>query len=269
MADVGKSQHLRFVFPEDEAHSAYRVQELFLEIAIQFTPQPRDLHIDHVIQWGVTHDLLPDLAREHLSRNNRAAIQAEDIRAGRIPARSTQVFLPPRVAVRPSNSRVRSAMRNDEAAGGRLRAHESANARKQLSKRKRLYQVVIGARVQAEHAVLDGVSRGKNQNRTLKTSSSHIAQHFQAAPRRKHQVEKNKVEVKTAYGGERVFSSGRKGYRVTLPLQPLGNCVRQLTFVFNQQDVQEPALTLPKNVQASRPCAPGVKGKCQENVRFL
>ena len=38
MADVVISQHLRFVFPQNEPHPAHGVQQLLLEVAIQLAP---------------------------------------------------------------------------------------------------------------------------------------------------------------------------------------------------------------------------------------
>ena len=162
----------------------------------------------------------PQFNSRYSSRSNSRAVSSN--------------FLPPRVAVRASNSTIKSAIRNDEGAAGRLRRIRARIRASNSAKRKRLYQVVVRSRVQAEHSIFNGIPRSENQNRNIETSSSHISQYFQTAAAGKHHVEQNQVEVKTAYRRKRIFAAGRKGNRVALPLQPLSNCLRQLAFVFNQ-----------------------------------
>src|ERR1700679_1715314 len=67
MADVVISQHLRFVFPQHKSYPAHGMQQLFLKVSVQLTTEAGDLDIDHVIERGITHHLLPDFPRQHLS----------------------------------------------------------------------------------------------------------------------------------------------------------------------------------------------------------
>ena len=41
-----------------------------------------------------------------------------------------------------------------------------------------------------------------------------------------------------AHGGECVLPAGGEIDRIALPVEPLGNCLSQLAFVFNQQNVE-------------------------------
>ncbi len=116
--------------------------------------------------------------------------------------------------------------------------HERANTSQQFSKREGLYQVVVRSRVQTDYAIFDGIPRGEDQNRNVQAGSSHIAQYFQTTAGGEHQVEQNEVEVKTAYGRERVFTIRRKGNFVTLPVQAFRYSIRQLPFILNQQNIQ-------------------------------
>src|SRR5206468_5946050 len=64
----------RFTFPDDESHSAHRVNQSFETVRIDFAPEPRHLHVDDVVERCRPARLSPDVSREHLARDEVALV---------------------------------------------------------------------------------------------------------------------------------------------------------------------------------------------------
>src|SRR5436190_133119 len=65
-------------YAQDEPHAPNRVNEARVSFRVDLLPQARDLHIDHIIERGRASWLFPDLAREHLPRDE-AALMAKEV----------------------------------------------------------------------------------------------------------------------------------------------------------------------------------------------
>src|SRR5438067_7774483 len=64
-------------FAQDEPNAPDRVNEPRMPFDIDFLPQASDLHIDHVVERGRASWLFPDLARQHLARDEVALMPKE------------------------------------------------------------------------------------------------------------------------------------------------------------------------------------------------
>jgi hypothetical protein len=70
---------------------------------------------------------------------------------------------------------------------------QGANARAQLVERERLDQVVVGARVQASHAVGDGVAGGEHEDRRAVAAAAHAPAHLEPVHVRHGHVQDDEV----------------------------------------------------------------------------
>jgi hypothetical protein len=68
-------------------------------------------------------------------------------------------------------------------------------ARGQFRERKRLHHVVVGAAVEAGHAIVDGIFRGQHQHRERRFTRTDIAQHLESGSAGKHQIQDHGVIV--------------------------------------------------------------------------
>ena len=106
----------------------------------------------------------------------------------------------PRHTSREAGSSARSAKRRRCA--GRLDApQQRAQAREQLAQREGLDQVVVGAGIEAGHAVVDRVARGEHQDRRAVAGLAHAPADLEAVDVRHGDVEDDGVEL---LGGETV-----------------------------------------------------------------
>jgi hypothetical protein len=73
-------------------------------------------------------------------------------------------------------------------------SQEGADAGLQFGEVERFRQVVVGARVQARHTVLQSVQRGQHQQRQRRLRRAYPLQHRQAVDHRQPEVEHGDVE---------------------------------------------------------------------------
>jgi hypothetical protein len=75
------------------------MQKLLLEVVIELTPEPCNLHVNHIIQRGVAHHLLPYLPRKHFPRNDCAAVLQKVFEQVELPRCQLELFAASRSGV--------------------------------------------------------------------------------------------------------------------------------------------------------------------------
>ncbi len=144
------------------------------------------------------------------------------------------------------------AVLDERRLAGRAAARERAHARLQLLERERLGEIVVGAEVEAAHAVLDAVLRGEDQHRQFAAPAAQALQHFEPAHLRQAEVEDQQVEFEArdrAIG----FGAGRHAvHRVARIAQAAQQTVGQNRVVFGDQN-PHPARPLVRGRRCRRP----------------
>ena len=97
---------------------------------------------------------------------------------------------------------------------------QSADARAQLGKGKRLYQVIVGAGIQSQHPVLDRIFCCEQQNRCLVAMLPQRIQNFDAVAARQHHIQQDQIEAARAGMKEPFLAGLRPDDFVSLGLQP-------------------------------------------------
>ena len=122
--------------------------------------------------------------------------------------------------------------------GGALAGYppdEGAQPRQQLLERERLDEVVVGARIQAVHAILDRVTRRQHEHRAPDPELAQPPADLETVRAGEHDVEHDRVVGSGAGHPERVLAALGDIDRVALLAQAAGNHVRQLRLVFDHQ----------------------------------
>ena len=106
----------------------------------------------------------------------------------------------------------------------RLRAaQQRAHPRGQLRHGEGLHHVVVGAEVEAAHAILHRVARGEHQDRRrpglVRRRGAQPPQHLEAVHLRQPDVEDHEVELLLRRGRHRVLAARRHVDRVALGLE--------------------------------------------------
>ena len=133
----------------------------------------------------------------------------------------------------------------------------------QLVERERLGQVVVGAEVEASHAVGDAVARGQEQDRRLDAALAHGAHHAEPVAARQHHVEDDQVVGRTLHDEvERALAVRGQLHRVALLLQPLADEARHLALVLHHQHAHVGATVtcVPTRTYTTGRAAPGRAG---------
>jgi hypothetical protein len=110
------------------------------------------------------------------------------------------------------------------------------DAREQLREGERLRKVVVGALVEANYSILHGILRRKDQHWSLIAALAQRRKNIDAVPARQHEIEQQKVERTLACKKESFFSGGRSRNLIVLRLKAFSQRVRNLLFVFNDQN---------------------------------
>src|SRR5262249_3558380 len=113
---------------------------------------------------------------------------------------------------------------------------ERAQARQKLGERERLDQVVVGAAVEAAHAVAHGVAGRQHQNRRLDLASPRLGQHLKAVETRKHHIEDADVIGLALQPLQPDLAVTSQLHAKTLLRQPTRKHARDLGIVLDQQD---------------------------------
>ena len=98
-------------------------------------------------------------------------------------------------------------------------AQQRTNARLQLSERERFDQVVVGADVETDHAIVDPVARGQHQDRGAIAGLAHPPAHLEPVEPGHQYVEDHRVRGGGGEGVERLLAVGRERHVVAVEAQ--------------------------------------------------
>jgi len=105
-----------------------------------------------------------------------------------------------------------------------------------------LGQIIVGAGVEALHAVFDAAALCEHQDRQAWTLQAKVPQHAYAIELRQIQIENHQVVVELAAHGARLFAIFHNVDRVVLALQALAYEPGQSRIVFRNQNPHKWAL---------------------------
>ncbi len=159
---------------------------------LELGAQPRDVHLDGVVGERVVpaaHRLKHVLLADHLPDPHEQVFERRPLARGELERIRPDARAPPD-GVDGEAAEVQLGALDRLAA-----AHERPRARFQLRQRERLGDVVVGAEIEAPHAVRFGVVGGKNQDAPRVASAAQLAQHVESVDARKAEVEHDQVVV--------------------------------------------------------------------------
>src|SRR5262249_25204449 len=102
---------------------------------------------------------------------------------------------------------------------GSTAAQQRANPGEELRQGEGRDQVVISAQIDATDAVVDAISGGQNQDRSVDTALPKGVENVEAVSTRKHQVEENEVENLSISTEKPILACRGDHYVVVLRLQ--------------------------------------------------
>ena len=193
--DVRRRARSRRRLAQRVADAAHRVDQAWLAVGLGLAPQIADVDLEGV--GGRREVVAPDLLEDPVARRAPGAGGAGTARAGRTRSASAGSGARRGVTSRVPGSRRRSAKVSDASACpavGRLgAAQQRAQPGQQLLEGERLDQVVVGAGVEAGHAVGDRVAGGEHQDRHVVAVGAQSPARLEAADPRHHHVEHERV----------------------------------------------------------------------------
>ena len=179
------------------ARSPHRVHQARLAFLLELLPQVADVDRDHVVvvRLVAPHRREQLLARKHLPRMAEQVLEQVEL-SGREAELS-----------RPAPRRVRGRLELDisepQPVGRTRTPQQRAHAREQLLVGEGFHEVVVGAAVEAPHAMLGAAERGEHQDRKL-GGLAHPAADRDAVRAREHQVEHHQIGHSSAGATHRV-----------------------------------------------------------------
>jgi len=114
--------------------------------------------------------------------------------------------------------------------------HQRARTGDELAQRERLDEVVVGAALEAAHAVLDGVARGEHQHRQVRALRAHAAQGLEAVDAGEADIQDQEVVRVLADGHGHGFTAFGAIDHPALGAQGTRGGIGQQGIVFDKQD---------------------------------
>ncbi len=115
---------------------------------------------------------------------------------------------------------------------------QRADARHQLGEGERLHQVVVGAAVEAEHAVLHRVARRQHQHRRFQAALTQRGEDLEAAAAGQAEIEQNHVEGLGGDAEEGALPRPLHHHVEFLALEPFAEGVGNFLFVLDDEHAQ-------------------------------
>jgi len=164
---------------------------------LQLGAQARDVHLDRVVGGGAVP--VGDGGDDLFLGHDLAGAAEHELQDRPFAAGQRQLLLADVGAAR-LEIHAQAAQAQHAAAARLVAAYQRARPRHQLAERERLDEVVVGAALQAAHAVLDGVARGEHQHGKVGALGAHAAQRLEAVDAGQADVEDEQVVRILAHG---------------------------------------------------------------------
>ena len=204
-------------------------------IEIHLAAQPRDVHVDHVVERRRPRRFLPDVTRQRLARHDLALVAHQEFE--QLELTNGQVDRP---ATAQHLARDQIHLEVADREPRRIRhaaaAHQRTDAGEQFGEGERLDEVVVRAGVEAGHAVLQRVARGEDEHRRLHAALAQRAQDLKAVAPRQRQVEQHHVERLRVDAEERRFAGALDHHVVPFIFEAFAQGIGHLLFVLNDED---------------------------------
>ena len=117
-----------------------------------------------------------------------------------------------------------------------MSAKQGAHSRHELRDGEGLCEIVVGARIQPPDAIAHQAARREHQDRSVQAEAPHLATHAEAVHVWQHHVKDQQVVGDGADSLQRTDAVHRHVGRELRLGQCLSNELRDLRFVFNDQD---------------------------------
>jgi hypothetical protein len=141
-------------------------------------------------------------------------------------------------------------------------AQNDADARHQFARRERLRHIVIGADLQAHHAV-DLIAAGGQENHRRIAKLAQAAAHLQPAHIRQADIEHHQFRHRSAalpaHDGQRLFAQRHMQRREAVGAQRVGDAIRNRLLILHDQDSSrhsKSTSSTPADSTAARPQSP-------------
>ena len=206
--------------------------------SVDLLAESRDLDVDDVVERCGTARLFPDFAGKHFARYEVALVAEQVFEKLEFARRQIERSFPPVCA--PSDE-IHLQIRRFQPEDVRRAAapQQRPDSREQLGERERFDQIVVGAEIEPDHAIVYAVARRQDEDRRLDTPLPERLQDFQTASAGKHQVQNDKVEDFSVGAKEPVLARRRHHDVVMRPFQRGGENLGDFSFVFNNEDTHQ------------------------------
>jgi len=220
---------------QHKANASHRVDQFYRLIEVDLPAEPRDVHIDHVIQWSPPGRFLPDFASQSIPQYDLTFMPQQIFEKLKFPSR--QLDSSTTTSHFPGHQiHIEIAETKTQGIGRPPAPKQRPNPCHQLCERKRLDQIIIRAAVEAGHPVFQSIARSQQQNRGFHATFAKARQDLKTVTSRQHEVKKNEVEFLGVDTEKRVFAGVRDDDLVALILEALLQRIRDFLFVFNDKD---------------------------------
>src|SRR3954447_6890933 len=175
--------------PDHVASAAHGVEDARLAAGLELAAQVRDEYVDGV-RLGERR-VAPDIVEQGLARHHQTLVAHQVLEQLELARRQVDATL---AAEDLARVRVEAQVGDDErsAAARRPAPQQRAPPGQQLLALERLDEVVVGARVEPTHAVLERVAGGEHEDRDV-AAVAQPARHLDAVEARQAEVEHNGV----------------------------------------------------------------------------
>ncbi len=214
------------------------MNEAHAGIGVDLPTESSDLHVDDVVERRRPTWLSPHLASQHFAGHQMALMTQQILEQLELADRQVEKAIAPDGAPR-HKVQLKVGRLQTKDLGWTAPTEQGANAREQFRKRKWLDQIIVGAQIQSEHAVLHAVARGQDENWCLKMALSQRLQDLEPAAAWKHEVQDDQIEGLRIGPEEPVIAGRRDDDLVVLRVQGRAEHLGQFSLVLDDQDTHK------------------------------
>jgi len=118
---------------------------------------------------------------------------------------------------------------------------QRGDPRNELGKSKRLHQIIVAARIEAQDPVLNIAQRGQKQNRRVAAGRAQAPDEGEPVEAGNHPIDNEQIEAIAHCAHETISTTRRLGDQVAFFAKTVRDVICILSIVFNEQDLQAEA----------------------------